>query len=120
MDQVHIFCARGKFPDDQRLSRFVTPTYSEDGELIPSQFMREIGLIDNYDPTAIESERFDRPLELLAAIIGFSYSDQFRVVRVDPTLVDTVICVYSPNAPQTPQRSTLDYVGVFSYNAENG
>jgi hypothetical protein len=79
--------------------------------------MVEIGLFDTYEPMAIEHERFPRPLSLLAALCGFSYSDQIRVMRVDPTHVDTVICVYSPNVPEHPAKSSLDYVGTFPYSA---
>ena len=88
--------------------------------MIPSQFMREIGLIDHYEPMAIESEHFGRPLDLLSAIPGFSYSDQFRVVRTAPTLVDTVVCVYSPNVPASPEKSSLDYIGAFNYDPSRG
>ena len=117
MDLVHIFCCRDRFGSDDELERFVVPKYDDDGELIESQFMNEIGLSDTYEPMAIERERFPRPLALLSALRGFSYSDQFPVVRVDPTDVDTVICVYSPNVPEHPAKSSLDYVGTFPYNA---
>ena len=115
MDLVHIYCCSKRFGSDDELERFVVPTYDADGDLIESPFMLEIGLSDTYEPMAIEREWFPRPLALLSALCGFSYSDQFRMVRVDPTDVDTVICVYSPNIPEKPAQSSLDYVGSFPY-----
>ena len=120
MDLVHIFCCRNRFDSEEKLNRFVLATYSKDGDLIQSRFMREIGLLDEYEPMAIEREYFHRPIDLLSALGGFSYSNQFRLVRVEPTDVDAVICVYSPNVPSSPGKSTLEYVGAFVYNKNAG
>ena len=117
MNLAHIFCCRGRFRREDDLERFVVPTHDDDGDLIESRFMIEIGLSGTYEPMAIERELFPRPLGLLSALCGFSYSDQFRVVRVEPTDVDAVICVYSPNVPGHPEKSSLDYVGAFKYDA---
>lgn len=116
MEFVHIFASRGRFDNERELGEFVEPAYTDDGDLTASKFMREIGLINNYEPMAIERELFRRPIDLLSALVGFSYADQFPVVRTATTSVDTVICVYSPNDPTSPQKSSLDYIGAFPYD----
>jgi hypothetical protein len=112
---VHIFVSCGRFADADELAHFVEPDYTEEGDLIPSQFMAEIGL-ESYEPMTIEREFYRRPIELLSALPAFSYANQFPLVRLDQTIVDTIICVYSPNIVRTPNRSSLDYVGVFRFD----
>ncbi|WP_425396632.1 immunity 22 family protein [Aeoliella sp.] len=120
MDMVHIFCCLARFRSEDDPERFVLPTYTDDGDLRESDFMREIGLSNDYEPMAIEIEFFSRTTDLLSALCGFSYSTQFRVVRVVPTEVNSVVCVYSPNSPDHPARSSLDYVGAFRYDPNGG
>lgn len=112
---VHIFVALGRFGDANELSDFVEPDYSDNGDLIGSQFMREIGL-ESYEPMAIEREFYPRSIALLSALAGFSYSRQFPLVRLADTSIDSIVCVYAPNSVQHPNRSSLDYVGAFTYD----
>jgi hypothetical protein len=112
---VHIFVSRGRFANEDQLAQFVEPNYTEDGDLISSKFMTEIGL-ESFEPMAIERTFYPKKTDLLSAIHGFSYADQFPLVRLEPTSINTIICVYSPNTVRTPNRSSLDYVGAFKYD----
>jgi len=120
MNTVHIFYSRDRFRSEEHLSRFVVPTYTDDGEMIESDFMREIDLSSAYEPMAIEREFYSQPTELLSALCGFSYFDQFRIERTDSTNVDAVICVYYPNAPNRPANSSLTYLGAYRYELSGG
>ncbi len=112
---VHVFVSCGRFASADELAQFVEPTYTEDGDRVASKFMAEIGL-ESFEPMAIERVFYRKPIDLLSAIPSFSYADQFRIVRLEQTPIDAIICVYSPNIVRVPNRSSLDYVGAFKYD----
>ena len=112
---VHIFVSCGRFANAADLASFVQPTYTPDGEMVPSKFMTEIGM-SSYEPMAIERDFYPRRTDLLSALPSFSYANQFPLVRLTRTLIDAIICVYSPNEVRSPDRSSLDYVGAFKYD----
>jgi hypothetical protein len=120
MNTVHIFCSRGRFRSEEDFSRFVMPSYTHDGEMLESEFMREIELSNACEPMAIEREFYSQPTDLLSALYGFSYLDQLRIERTDSTNVDAVVCVYSPNTPNRPASSSLTYVGAYRYEPSGG
>ena len=49
---VHIFGCLGRFASDTEFEAFVVPAFDDEGDLISSEFMREVGL-DDYEPMAI-------------------------------------------------------------------
>ena len=116
MDTVHIFCCSKRFVDDAALASFVEPTYTDDGDILDSGFMREIALSDEYEPMAIERMSLPNPTPVWAAIQDCSYSTQFADQIPRETIADAIICVYSPNIPQSPQSTSLTYIGSFTYS----
>jgi hypothetical protein len=93
---------------------FIDETYTEDGDGVPSQFMREVGLID-YEPDAIEAIHEGKPTALAELLAGASYGDQWLPKLDGKRVADSAICVFAPNRLSHPQRSSLEYVGAFDY-----
>lgn len=111
---MHVFVASGRFRSDAGLRRFVDATYSSDGEMVPSQFMREVELLD-YEPMCIECIHSMTPLPLIELLQGVSNGDQW-LPKVGSTLVaKSAICVFTPNVVARLQRTSLQYVGAFDY-----
>jgi hypothetical protein len=122
VDAVHVFVAHGRFASEAELDSFVVSTYTEDGDMVPSQFMRETGLRE-YQPGWIERLHSPTPLPLRDLLRDVSCADQW-IHRVDASLVaDSAICVFSQidvylgrmNALNHPQRTSMQYVGAFPY-----
>ena len=55
MSIVHLFVSTGRFSSFEALREYIDPTYTDDGDLIPSSFIEEVEL-DDYEPAA--SRRF--------------------------------------------------------------
>jgi hypothetical protein len=114
VETVHVFVAHGRFRSHAELRAFIDPAYSEDGDMVPSQFMRETGFC-NYEPACIERVRAPTPLPVRKLLGGTSYADQW-LHQLDESLVaDSAICVFSPNLLEHPQRASVQYVGVFPF-----
>ena len=117
MDKVHVFISTGRFRSFEEMREFIDETYTEDGDGVPSPFMREVGL-NEYEPACIEAVHEDKPTRLAELLAGASYEDQW-VTKVDRKLVaDCAICVFAPNRVSHPQRSSMEYVGAFEYAAK--
>ena len=116
MDTVHIYCCAKRFVDDAALTNFVEPTFTDDGDMLDSDFMREIALSDEYEPMAIERMLLANPTPIWTAIQDCSYSRQFANQIPREIVADTIICVYSPNIPESPSSTSLTYVGSFTYS----
>jgi hypothetical protein len=68
---------------------FVDETYTDDGDGVPSPFMREVAL-SGYEPACIEAIHEDAPVPLAVLLAGASYSDQWlppwgRTAAASPT-----------------------------------
>ena len=116
MDTVHVFISTGRFRSFDEMRLFIDETYTEDGEVIPSRFMDEVGIVE-YEPGCIEAIPSDsgQLVALSQLLSGASYSEQW-LPKVDGTrLADAAICVFSPNELQHPQTCSLEYLGVFEY-----
>ena len=114
MEKVHVFISTGRFRSFEEVRTFVDQTYTEDGDGVPSPFMREVGLSD-YAPACIEAIHEDGPTALAQLLPGASYGDQW-LQKLDGTRVaDSAICVFPPNRLSHPERSSLEYVGAFDY-----
>jgi hypothetical protein len=112
---VHVFLSVGRFRSFEEMRRFIDQTYTEDGEGVPSTFMREIRLL-GHEPGCIEAIHSDRATPLLELLRGASYSDQWVLHLDSCRCVDAVICVFEPNVVQRPQASSLEYCGAFEYS----
>ena len=78
MDAVHIFVSTGRFRSFEEMRAYVDETYTEDGDGIPSAFMREVDLSE-YEPNCIEAipSKCGSPVPLSELLAGTSYADQW-------------------------------------------
>ena len=63
MPIVHIIVSTQRFASIERMREFIDPTYTEDGDLIPSPFFNEVQLA-NHEPACIEVIHVAEPTSL--------------------------------------------------------
>jgi len=117
-DTVHVFVSTGRFRSAEDMDAFVDVTYTDDGDSVPSSFMEEVGLCDDYEPTCIEVIRSEsgQPVPLSDLLEGASYYEQW-LDKLDGTRQeDAAICVFAPNIAQKPEECSMEYLGAFPYN----
>ena len=115
MPRVHVFVSTGRFRSFAQMRKFIDQTYTEDGDGVPSDFMREVGLYD-YEPGCIEAIHRRRPAKLATLLKDASYADQWLPKIKDAgRTADAAICVYHPNRVRHPRRTSLEYVGGFEF-----
>jgi hypothetical protein len=114
MPSVHIFVSQGRFSSFEALRKFIDPTYTEDGDQIDSEFVREVG-INEFEPMCIEAIHSTaiKPLRLL--LKRASYSDQWLPHFAVTCDADSAICVFEPNVVLRPEATSLRYYGAFFY-----
>ena len=118
MGTVHVFVSTGRFRSFKEMRTFIDETYTEDGDGVPSRFIEEVGLTD-YEPGCIEAihSKSGTAIPLTELLAESSWADQWvRHLRGD-TVADSAICVFDPNKLRHPARSSLEYLGAFSYTA---
>ena len=115
MPSVHIFASQGRFASLEAIREFIDPTYTEGGDQVDSDFIREVG-INKFEPMCIEviHSRVAKPLKALLEKV--SYSDQWLPQLRVACDADAAICVFEPNVVLRPESSSLRYCGVLSYN----
>ncbi|TWT38818.1 immunity 22 family protein [Blastopirellula retiformator] len=118
----------GVAPDADALSDYVALTYDEDGEVIPSLFMREFDL-PYWDEDFREADTIDGPSDSVAEVLsGFSYNSQLieqfqRMLGESLTFpVNAAVLLYnfnhqSPTVTQSDGAIQLRFVGVAKYSA---
>jgi len=98
--------------DIPTLQQATTPSYSEDGEFIGSDFTKAFAL-DFIDDDLMEADKIETTSSLQDAVEGFSYdSEIFNSINKNPTKIppiDTVILVYE-----------LQYSGAITNNLIKG
>jgi len=120
MDNVHVFICTGRFHTHEEMRAFIDETYTEDGDGVPSAFMREVGLF-NYEPACIEAilSKSGSPVQLAELLAAASYADQWLKLLPQSLSADAAICVYSPNCMRNAKSCSVKYVGQFSYHVEH-
>ena len=116
---VHVFACSGRFPSWEALQAYLSPTYTEDGDAVPSPFILETGLTC-YEPACFESAMLVSPVPLAQLLDGVSYPDSWLAQACADAdgqglLADTAVCVFAPNQLAHPHRSSLHYVGSYAY-----
>ena len=114
MPTVHIFISSGRFHSFKELRLYIDETYTDDGDGIPSAFMREVGLSE-YEPMCIEAIWEEQPMSLPRLLDGVSYSGQWTEQLSNIKLADAAICVFEPNLVLRPSECSLEYCGAFEY-----
>jgi len=69
MSDVHLFISTGRFKSFRDMRKFIDPTYTDDGDEVPSTFMREVGLWQ-FEPGCIEAIYKQVPTELVDLLAG--------------------------------------------------
>ena len=113
---VHVFTCSGRFASREALQAHLAPTYTEDGDAVPSPFFLETGLT-RYEPACVESAMLASPAPLAQLLDGVSYGDSWLAqacADAQGVLADTSVCVFAPNQLAYPQRSSLHYVGSYA------
>lgn len=115
-DIVHVFVSTGRFRSFEEMRAYIDETYTEDGDGIPSVFMREVDLSE-YEPNCIEAipSTSGSPVPLSELLAATSYSDQWLPNLDGPRLADAAICVFAPNRVGHPDGCSLEYLGAFGY-----
>ena len=119
---VHVFACSGCFASREALGAYLSPTYTEDGDAVPSPFFLETGLTQ-YEPACVESALLAAPAPLAQLLDGVSYGDSWLAqacadADAQDLLADTSICVFAQNQLAHPQRSSLHYVGSYRYRVD--
>ncbi len=116
MKSVHIFISTGRFKSLQEMRAFIDETYTDDGDGVPSTFMREVGLSE-YEPGCIEAilSETGRPVPLKELLEGASWCDQWLPALDGLRRADAAICVFAPNRVERPGNCSLEYIGPFEY-----
>src|SRR4051794_38626833 len=116
METVYVFISTGRFRSFDEMRGYIDQTYTEDGDGIPSAFMREVGMSE-YEPGCIEAmpSESGSAVPLSELLAGASYSDQWLPHLDGSRLADAAVCVFAPNRAEHPEGCSLEYVGAFSY-----
>lgn len=117
MPLVHVFASCGRYTSEQAWQHYLMPGSTDDGELVPSQFMLETGLAD-FEPGCIESVTVETPQTLEVLLDGVSYGESWldaARTQVAGSLFTTCVCVFAPNTLAHPQRCSLNYLGAYKY-----
>lgn len=116
MATVHVFTSTGMFISFDQLREFIDQKYTEDGDGVPSPFMRETGLSD-YEPACIEAIVISTggPQPLHELLSEASYSNQWLAEVDSSKTADAAICVFEPNQLRHPSCSSLEYIGSYHY-----
>ena len=94
---VHVFISAGRFHSFDEMRAFIDETYSDDGDAIPSPFIREVDL-SSYEPACIEALHSEQPIPLTDLLQGSSYSEQWLTQVDGSQTADSAICVFAPTA----------------------
>jgi hypothetical protein len=71
MASVHIFATLGRFESFEAMRQFIDPTYTDDGDSIDSEFIREVAL-SSFEPMCIEAMHSATPKPLRNLLEGAS------------------------------------------------
>src|SRR6476646_6990985 len=113
MGTMHVFISTGRFRSPEEIRAFVDPTYTEDGDRVPSAFMREVQL-SSHDPDFIEAVHRERPVPLPELLAGASWAKQWLPLLGDGRRANAAVCVFGPNRVGRPEGSALEYCGAFA------
>jgi hypothetical protein len=112
----------GIFESESAFERYVEERYTDDGDAIPSGFIRDIG-IEWFDHDFQEFEFHDPPLLISEAVNGHSYSASFAPSLIAAARakgydkVQAIFLLYDlEQEPKSPSReSPVRFIGAFPY-----
>jgi hypothetical protein len=103
---VHVFVSAGRFRSLEERRAFIDPKYTEDGDGVPSCFMREVELSGS-EPGCIEAIHRGQAWPLPELSAAASYTDQWAPQPARLQCADDAICMFEPNRLAHPARSSL-------------
>ena len=111
---VHVFVSTGRFGSESELRAFVDPTYTADGDMVPSRFIEEVGL-HGYEPATIEVTHAGAAVPVRQLLRDASWAEEW-LLDIDPERwADSAVCVFPPNVIAGPHGSSLEYCGALIY-----
>lgn len=125
--QEHVSLWMGIANNEDDLDAYVQQGYSDDGDLTPSQFMKDFN-IPSYDEDFLEAEFLENPVAAIAQLLqGFSYDDQliprFTAICGNETdfKASAVVLLYNYKAQISGKRMSagpvqLTFMGVTQYS----
>jgi hypothetical protein len=114
---LHLFVCSGRFGSFAEMRSFVDPTYTDDGVMVPSMFMREVQL-EAFEPNCIEVFWTPQPRPLVELVCGVSWADQWLPQINRSLLASEAVCVFAPNRLGDPMGTPLIYCGAYRYKPE--
>src|SRR4051794_23583971 len=108
MPTVHVFISTGRILSLEELCGFIVPTYTEEGDEVPSPFMREVGL-DGYEPGCVEVFYWGQPISLTDLLDAASYSGQWLPWLDGTKQAEAAVCVFAPSVVRRPHHCSLEY-----------
>jgi len=114
MAKVHVFVCGNRFESFKTMRAFTRPVYTDEGDVLPSEFAKEVELSD-YEPMCLEAIHGTEPQPVRELVARASYADQWLSELPEALEACQAFCVFSPNHVANPQGTSLDYVGAFSY-----
>jgi len=112
---VYVFISAGRFSSAEALHDFLDPTYTEDGDLLPSLFMCEVGQSE-YEPMCVERILVDNPIVVSKLLASASYASVWLPHLDSKYQSDMALCLFSPNHLEHPERSSLTYLGTVRFS----
>jgi len=115
MPRVHVFASLRNFASEAELIEFVRPTYTKEGDEVPSSFGREVG-ISSFESGCIECMVSAKPQKIFELLSGASYgSSWIHGLHVEDEFC-AAVCIYPPNVVATPARSSFKYLGAYEFD----
>lgn len=112
---VYVFISTDRFQTAENLYSFLDPTYTEDGDMLPSTFMREVGQSE-YEPMCIEHFLTGAPVAVELLLADASFVSHWLPHINSSVQANMALCVFSPNHLEQPERSSLTYLGSVAFS----
>lgn len=108
----------GHFSNSEELNTYVSEKYTEDGDLIKSEFMKDFK-IDFIDHDFMEVQFDSNANSIFGLIEPMSYSESIipHISKINGTGYNSIICIYNYkyNNQNDPLKNLLKFIGVFVY-----
>jgi len=112
---VYVFISTDRFQTAENLHSFLDPTYTDDADMLPSTFMREVEQSE-YEPMCIEHFLTDSPVAVDLLLADASYASHWLPHINSSVQGNMALCVFSPNHLEHPERSSLTYLGSVAFS----
>ena len=112
---VYVFISTDRFQTAENLHSFLDPTYTEDGAMLPSTFMREVEQSE-YESMCMEHFLTDSPVAVNLLLADASSASHWLPHINSSVQAKMALCVFSPTRLELPERSSLTYLGSVTFS----